>query len=292
MAGEFMHKLRPLAPLPPLFPGSPRIVQVLDAIRFELWERDDLEEFRWFIREYPRVYRYHVSNIEHRLTAIHRRYQHFHEHFAQRLAVAGKEVFQEAISTKTVLEIYWDFEALLNAMSSALDAIARILTTAFLEHTPPSFNKLIGKAHLGPYVAVLLRAKQRWVQRLKDYRDCFVHYTSVDTHLSCSCTRYQRDWQVRCKLPSNPNARDIIEFRWSRRHDVLTHAIAIWRHFVALDRKIAGMIHADYRAGTYPVRAEHLFSVGQRMFSKKHAREEPVGSASIPRQPDHAAATS
>jgi hypothetical protein len=73
---------------------------------------------------------------------------------------------------------------------------------------------------------------------------------------------------------------------------VLTHAIAIWRHFVALDRKIAGMIRKDYRAGTYPVRTEHLFSVGQRMFSKKTARDKPGGPVSTGREPDQAVATS
>jgi hypothetical protein len=168
-----------------------------------------------------------------------------------------------------VFAIYWDFEALLNAASSALDAIARVLTSAYVEHTPPSFRELTAKKHLGKYVPIFSKAELRWVQRMKDYRNCFVHSTSVDTHLNCSCSRYQQEWQVRCKLPVNPNARDIIAFRWSRRHDVLSYALTIWRHLNAFDREIARAIRKDFDAGTYPARTDNLFKIRPRMHTGK-----------------------
>lgn len=264
-----MQPVRPLPLSPRITLDSPAIVRTLDKVRFAFQANESMAEFCWFAREYPRVYRYHFSNVRHRLLAIYRRYQDFHRHFEKQLTTIDPNTFQTAVSNQEVFAIYWDFEAMLNATSSALDAIARVLTSAYVEHTPPSFSKLTAKSHLGTYVPILAEAKNRWVQRMKDYRDCFVHYTSVDTHLSCSCSRYQREWQVRCKLPVNPNARDIIAFRWSRRHDVLSYALTIWRHLNALDRKIAHALQNDFKAGTYPARTENLFNVGQRMHTGK-----------------------
>lgn len=276
-----MHRLSPLPSFPNKTLSSPSIVRVLDQIRFKLNDDENMSEFCWFAREYPRVYRYHFSNVEYRLRTIHKRYEEFHLRFEKELATLDENSFQTSVSDHTVHAIYWDLEALLNATSSALDAIARVLTSAYVEHTPPSFSKLTAKAHLGRYVPILLKAKRRWVQRMKDYRDCFVHYTSVDTSLSCSCSRYQKEWQVRCKLPVNPNARDIIAFRWSRRHDVLSYALTIWRHLNALDREIARAIQKEFDAGTYPARTENLFNVGQRMHTGKPATE--VRNPAIPR---------
>jgi hypothetical protein len=197
--------------------------------------------------------------------------------FAEQLATASDNSFQVSVSDKSVFAIYWDFDAMLNASSSALDALARILTTAHKEHTPPSFSRLAAKPKLSVYASTFLSAKSRWVQRMKDYRDCFVHYTSVDTHLSCSCTRYGREREVRCKLPVNPNARDIIAFRWSRRHDVLSYAISLWRHIAAFDRKIAAMLRDDWKRSNYPARTDHLFSVGQRTLRESKNATIPAG---------------
>lgn len=254
---------------------SPCLVQVLDEIRFKNFDKDEWSEFLWFIREYPRVFRYHFSNVQHRLSCIHARYERFHAYFSRKLSTESGEAFQFSLSDTAVHEIYWDFEALLNAVCSGLDVLARVLSTAYKDHTPPSFNKLAAKSDLGGYVHVFNAAKNSWVKQLKDYRDCFVHYTSVDTFLSCSCSRYSNGWQVRCKLPTNPNVRDIIGFRWSRRCEVLQKAISMYRKFEAFDRSIAGQIKQDYAAGLYPVRIEHLFMVGQRSRPEIRKRSLP-----------------
>ena len=48
----------------------PRIVSQLDRIRFILDDRDDMAEFYWFAREYPRAYRHHVGHAESDWTAF------------------------------------------------------------------------------------------------------------------------------------------------------------------------------------------------------------------------------
>ena len=68
-------KLLPL-PKPPTFPRySPEVVRVLDNIRFEAGADDQYAEFAWFAREYPRVYRYHLDNVQFRLTHIYAKYE-------------------------------------------------------------------------------------------------------------------------------------------------------------------------------------------------------------------------
>ena len=64
----------PIAALPglPAMPlRSPAIVRVHDRIRFELDSQDELAEFCWFAREYPRCYRFHFEGAEFRLRSIY-----------------------------------------------------------------------------------------------------------------------------------------------------------------------------------------------------------------------------
>jgi len=225
---------------------------------------DAYAEFAWFAREYPRVYRYHIDHVEFRLTQIHAKYQKAHRHFASEIEKAEKSCFGMAMGDKDTLQVYWDFESFLNAMSSSLDILARIVGTAYVEQTPPSFNKLCKKNHLTGCADILRIAQSRWVSRMKDYRDCFVHYTSVDTLFLFSCNLYSDGFEVRCKLPTNPNVRDILGFRFSRRVDVLKYAINVYRKLQALDKRIAKLISSDYKIGEFPKRKDNLFFLGTR----------------------------
>ena len=99
---------------------------------------------------------------------------------------------------------------------------------------------------------------------MKDYRDCFVHYTSVDTLFLFSCNLYNNGFEVRCKLPTNPNVRDILGFRFSRRVELLKYAIHVYRELQTLDKRIAKQISADYKRGEFPRRKDNLFFLGTR----------------------------
>ena len=256
--------LLPLRPLPVFPRRSPEVVRVLDRIRFEVDADEAMAEFAWFAREYPRVYRHHIGHVEHRLASIHNRYSNAHKDFSKQLSDVDPNCFSMAASSQEPLKVYWDFEAFLNAIGATLDVLARIVGTAYEENTPPSFSNLC-KKDLGGFVDILRSAQQRWVSRMKDYRDCFVHYTCVDTMLSFSCNQYSDGFELRCKLPTNPNVRDIMGFRFSRRVEVLRYALATYKNLVALDRAIARQIAKDYDAGSFPKRVDNLFFIGTRM---------------------------
>lgn len=258
-----VHTL-PLPKLPPIPFESPQIVRVMDEIRARSVEDDDLMEFYWFAREYPRVYRHHVDHAALRLRLIHDGYVEFHNELSDRVR-DGSAGLGMAISNRRVSEVYWDFEALLNAVSSSLDVLTRVVGPAYELETPLSFRKFVRKHLQGQLWALFNAAHDRWVWKLKDYRDCFVHFTAPETLLCFDVTPYVDGWEVRAPIPRNPNERDILGFRKGRRHDVLKYASTVWRHLMALDRAVAKELRRMSREGRFPVRTAGLFFKGRRV---------------------------
>jgi hypothetical protein len=245
---------------------SPAVVKVLDRIRFEADQRpdDDWGEFAWFAREYPRCYRFHLEGADRRLTAI---YRNFETILTEMLAQQPKDVescFELARGDDRVKAIYWDFESFVSEVCVSLDLLARIVGPAFKQHTPISFSKLCKMEDAHPLLQHFRDAKEAWVQRLKDYRDCFTHYTPVDTLLLVVLRRYGDKWDLRAKLPVNPNVRVIDGFRYSRRIELLRYAIHIHRKMTAFDRRVAEELTKLYDSGQFPLRVEGLFYIGQR----------------------------
>jgi hypothetical protein len=213
-----MHDKIPIMPLPNVDFSrerltAPALVRVLDHIRFQLSKNDpegELNEVAWFIREYPRAYRYHLECADFRLQTISKLYQELHSELT---AEVGKDpnLFEMGRRDQRVDRIYWDFESFLSEIGIALDLLARIVGTAYRDEMPPSFSRFCRKEIPGDKILGLFQAAQeKWVNRLKDYRDCFVHYTPVDTMLMIRMVLRKGGWQTRCKIPSNPNEREIL----------------------------------------------------------------------------------
>lgn len=259
-----LQKIIPLQQLPTFRLQSPGVVRVLDRIRKELDHEDLFAEFTWFAREYPRVYRHHFDHAEHRLKLIYEGYEKSHNQFVKQIEKADNNLFSTAHGGIGVMQIHWDFEAYLNCIGSALDVLARIVGTGYPSPLPISFNKICSSKANGELVDALRTAKKRWVDRMKDYRDCFVHYTPSETLIMISCNLYSNGWETRLALPVNPNCRDIMLFRYSRRSHILKYAITVYKHLIALDRKVARIITKHYSSGNFPNRINNLFFLGGR----------------------------
>lgn len=259
-----MKNIIPFPILPKFTDKYPYIVEVLDRIRFDLDESDEYAEFCWFAREYPRCYRYHIDCAEFRLNGIYQKYQAAHIYFSHEILKKDENCYAMAYSNQQTCEIYWDFEAFLSAMNTALDLLARIVGTAYYEQTPLSFNKLCNKKILNGPAVILKKAQKMWVSRMKDYRDCFIHYTPVDTILSISLRKYSNGWEIRGKLPTNPNVRDILGFKFSHRVELLRYAISIFKHISNLDSTVSKEIHKLYKTKQFPKRINNLFFLGKR----------------------------
>jgi hypothetical protein len=270
--------IKRLRPLPRIrYPDlSPKVVDVLDSIRFgPLGDSEDHGEFCWFIREYPRIYRHHVDHAEHRLRSIEAAYAALHEEaeaeIRQRTATTRSTMSRRGAGRVDTYAIYWDFESCLGAVCSALDVLARVVGTAFKQDTAPNFNRFCKNAPDSPITRAFKSARLRWVLRAKAYRDCFVHFTSVDTLLAASLREYSDCWEVRVRLPVNPDAREILRFRYARRVELLRYAAHVWRQLHALDARVARLLRESYEAGEYPARTERLFALGSRSDPAKHA---------------------
>src|SRR5207302_10828818 len=120
---------------------------------------------------------------EFRFTSIYRLIQTLRSDRARQLGAPDGDTFELGLSDIRVTQVYWDFESFLSEVSIALDLLARVVGPAFREESPPSFNRLCRWPISHPLLDVFRRAQRRWVNRLKDYRDCFTHYTPVDTML-------------------------------------------------------------------------------------------------------------
>ncbi|HCI53086.1 MAG TPA: hypothetical protein DE312_07210 [Gallionella sp.] len=257
--------VNPVPELPPFWPGSPRVVQVLDRIRFQLESGDTVDdprlgEFTWWAREYPRCYRHHLNCAEFRLRTIHALMSEIHAELAPELA-NNRYTFESALSDIRVSRVYWDFESYLCEVNNALDLLARIAGLVYRRQTPPNFNRFCKFTEDSEMQNIMKEAQFRWVNKMKSYRDCFTHFTPVDTMLSVGLKHYHDGFHIRAKLPINPDTREIMGFRYSRRVELLRYASTVWRHMTALDRIIAKQIDADYTAGVYPRRTTGLFFV-------------------------------
>ena len=252
--------------LPQFDRNSPQVVLTLDEIRHEIDKKgEEFFEFYWFAREYPRFYRYHIDNIEYRLQTIHKLYEHHKTEFLKKgINNEYGQIFEMATSTIMSSRIYWDFEALLGATNSALDILARISGVAYSEQTPVSLNKLSKKKELIGIVDLFRQAQSDWINKMKDYRDCFVHYTPVANSVYVIVFKLKRNWKMWCKIPVNPNIRVADGFVFSRRIDLLQYAISIHQNLIKLDKQVAEKIQELYNSGQFPKRINNLFYIGHR----------------------------
>lgn len=268
--GAKARRVKPIPMMPPLRAfSSPEIVKVMDQIRRRMDETDarngsdKYSEFTWFARQYPRCYRYHLDCADFRLSTIYDLYREIHSHLA-RGVTQNPSTFELAIKDRRVERVYWDFESFLSEINIALDLMARIGGTAFQDEMPLSFNRFCKKDGDTGLLRVMKNAQRRWVRRLKDYRDCFVHYTPVDDMAMISLVQYGDGFEICGKLPVNPNVREMLGFRFSRRTELFRYACSTRRHMTALDRAVAKEIAKALARGEYPKRTSNLFFVGGR----------------------------
>jgi hypothetical protein len=244
--------------------GSPEVVLVCDRIRRRLDDREEFAEFCWFAREYPRCYRFHMDGAEFRLKSVHSLMLGLRSDLMERMKSSCPNAFEFGVSDLRVQQIYWDFESFLSEISVALDLLCRVVGPAFREESPPSFNKLCKWKASHPLIDLFQRVRTRWVSRMKNYRDCFTHYTPVDTLLMVVLRQYADRWEVRARLPTNPNIREIMGFRFSRRTDLPRYAVNVHSQMATLDRRVARLLWRLHRRGEFPLRKDHPFFVGRR----------------------------
>lgn len=283
-----MKNIRTIQPLKIDKLKSPSIVLIMDKIRFELENKNDdqFSEVCWFLREYPRIFRHHFECLEYRLENIYKIYIEAYNEFKNRLdnendelpifkncnlssdeikMLSKAELMEMSFSSIKTKVMYWEFESLLSAANISLDIMTRILSTAFKEQLPPNFSKACKtEEDTNGIIAFLKAEKNSWVSKLKDYRDCFTHYTPVDTLLSIKAILENDEWFIYGKLPINPNERDITKFEYDYNIDVLKYSLSIYEKLKIFDKSISSKIENMYSNGLYPVKINNLFNIGRR----------------------------
>lgn len=176
----------------------------------------------------------------------------------------SRNCYEIAHDDYEVRKIYWDFESYLSALSCSLDALAHVVGTAY-DHDGqplPSYNTLCRKNQPTRFTEIFCKAEQKWAKRLRSYRNCFVHWTPIDTDLTINMRLHRNKWDLRCGLPTNPEVCEIDGFRYTRRAELLRYSISLWNEMLGLDHRVAREINRAYAAGEYPKRISDLFFTG------------------------------
>lgn len=256
-----------LKKLPEFYKSSPKLVSAFDKMRFELesLNSEDYLEFCWYAREFPRYFRYHIDNVEFRIKKIRSLYQlHLNDFLKEKDEIEKRNVFEKGIYNTHTYQIYWEFEALLNALSAALDLLSRVSGLEFEEQTPLSLNKLTKKKNLNGVVDILRKAKEDWINEMKNLRDCFVHYCPIDSMPTITFYKTPTSWKIWCKIPTNPNVRVVDSFEYSRNLDLLKYSYKLYSNFRDLDQEVSSYILDLYSKDEFPKRVNYLFSIGHR----------------------------
>lgn len=256
-----------LKPLPDFYNTSPKVVKAFDTMRFELDDEnsDEYAEFYWYAREFPRYYRYHIDNVEFRIKKIHSLYQlHLNDFLKEADKIEKSNIFEKGIYNTHTYQIYWEFEALLNALSAALDILSRISGLEFEQQTPLSLNQLSKKKDLNGVVDIFRKAKENWIDEMKNLRDCFVHYCPIDSMPRIIFYKTETMWKIWCKLPTNPNIRVVDGFKYSKNLDLLKYSYELYSNFKKLDKEVAEYLLDLYENKKFPKRINYLFSIGHR----------------------------
>jgi hypothetical protein len=259
-----------LKALPKFYKTSPNVVKAFDKMRFEILDNldedsDEDSEFYWYAREFPRYYRYHIDNVEFRIKKIHSLYEfHLKDFLKEKSKIEKSEMYERGIYNTYTYQIYWEFEALLNALSASLDILSRISGLEFEHQTPLSLNQLSKKKDLNGVVDIFRKAKQDWIDEMKNLRDCFVHYCPIDSMPTIIFYKTKTMWKIWCKLPTNPNIRVVDGFKYSRNLDLLKYSYKLYSNFKKLDEEVANYLLELYDKKEFPKRVNNLFLIGQR----------------------------
>ena len=227
---------------------------------------EELVEFNWFADQYPSVYAYYKRCAFHRAISIQTAYQDAHAAMVDRISgLKDRPDSVDSLSTKA-LQTYWDFDACLVAVSTALDVLTRVAGTAYEGDKSPTFGKFCKKNKDTLGVAkYIVNAKTSWVDRFKTYRDCLVHFTcSTQYHSFTAELQSVDEYKLRCVLPDNPNQREMLRFTHSNGEDVYVFAANCLNNLHELESKVAEKLLEDYQNEEYPKQTKRLFTLGKR----------------------------
>jgi hypothetical protein len=76
--------------------------------------------------------------------------------------------------------------------------------------------------------------------------------------------RQAYNWKMWCKIPINPNIREVDGFEFSKDLDLMVYSVELYKNLLSLDQEVANMIEELYNQGEFPKRINNLFYIGQR----------------------------
>lgn len=148
-------------------------------------------------------------------------------------------------------EAYYEFDALIAKARRTYDCLAAVLWFVFERHMsqcPGNFAKALA-AYKSVPEDLRLRLKSSWDRfgsKLKDYRDCVMHYVPVDAHHGTAWTERLNCgvWSVMIRIPDNPEVRRRAKFTYQLNLDALDYGWELANELTEVIELVATAIKA------------------------------------------------
>jgi hypothetical protein len=149
------------------------------------------------------------------------------------------------------VELYFELDALTAKARRTYDALGHVIWDAYghpRDRCPGNFANFLDVCNRVPDV-LHSRLSQSWNTfgvKLKDYRDCILHYTPLDTRIGSACM-VRLDcgaWSAKIFIPDNPEARAASKFTFDRRLDALNYGWELTSEVIDVSALVADSIRS------------------------------------------------
>jgi hypothetical protein len=202
--------------------------RIASSLRASLWHK--------YLR-----FLYDIGSVMHHCISLAKCYADLSDDFSRHRSIPG----YPADESGHVLfggrhEIYYEFDALISAARRVYNELKMITWDKFGagRDTPKKMDDMLHGVTSMPETVKhrMLASWQQHGARLKDYRDCAHHHTSLDIG-NGSALLILLDgciWSVRAPIPDNPEAKTHRGFTYQLNHDALTYAWELTNELINL----------------------------------------------------------
>ena len=205
------------------------------------------------------------------------RFERFRDVYTQKLGtfVRKSDVIMPDLSSGSAdfNPVIWEFESYVQQVKAYLDWLPRMLVPLFPKGcSPPTENNSINKfvnwcqKETTPddqygITEAILTAWQEWIEMLREYRNCMVHYsplrlvlTSFKTYREDDERELEADCEVKVGsfIADNPTARSYKRLNHDSRTEVFQYASSVWDNLLHLDKELGDKLIQAWEGFKYP----------------------------------------
>jgi len=180
------------------------------------------------------TYFFHSEHAEFRLKGIYNKYQLAHACYSDVVDDLDEREFASEELKGLGEAILWDFQAFLSSLTTAVDLLHELTESLNSNRHVRALRAEVENLDHNP-MQIFSKADKRWIRKLKKYCLSAQRYPLFDQDEKIGVARHSDGWELRIKLPTNPESAGSGDLRFSRRNEVLRFALNMFKCWRALD---------------------------------------------------------